>query len=76
MSRLSEASIADNSFAAFRLVSFIFSISCPGDYITFTHAAGQRLARADNAAIVFNLMRHLSLNLLSQEKSSKGGIKS
>jgi hypothetical protein len=33
-------------------------------------------ARADNAAIVFNLMRHLSLNLLSQEKSSKGGIKS
>jgi len=33
-------------------------------------------ARAENAAIVFNLMRHLSLNLLSQEKSSKGGIKS
>ena len=33
-------------------------------------------ARADNAAVVFNLMRHLSLNLLSQEKSSKGGIKS
>lgn len=33
-------------------------------------------ARADNAAIVYNLMRHLSLNLLSQEKSSKGGIKS
>jgi predicted transposase YbfD/YdcC len=32
--------------------------------------------RADNAGIVFNLMRHLSLNLLSQEKSSKGGIKS
>jgi predicted transposase YbfD/YdcC len=31
--------------------------------------------RADNAAIVFNLMRHLSLNLLSQEKTSKGGIK-
>jgi predicted transposase YbfD/YdcC len=33
-------------------------------------------ARADNAAVVFNLMRHLSLNLLSQEKTSKGGIKS
>ena len=33
-------------------------------------------ARADNAAIVFNLMRHLSLNLLSQEKTSKGGVKS
>jgi len=33
-------------------------------------------ARSDNAAIVFNLMRHLSLNLLSQEKSSKGGVKS
>jgi len=33
-------------------------------------------ARADNAAITFNLMRHLSLNLLSQENSSKGGIKS
>ena len=32
-------------------------------------------ARADNAAIVFNIMRHLSLNLLSQETSSKGGIK-
>jgi predicted transposase YbfD/YdcC len=33
-------------------------------------------ARADHTAIIFNLMRHLSLNLLSQEKSSKGGIKS
>jgi len=33
-------------------------------------------ARAGNAAIVFNLMRHLSLNLLSQEKTSKGGVKS
>jgi len=33
-------------------------------------------ARANNAAIVFNLMRHLSLNPLSQEKTSKGGVKS
>lgn len=33
-------------------------------------------ARADNAAVVYNLMRHLSLNLLSQEKASKGGVKS
>ena len=32
-------------------------------------------ARADNAAIVFNIMRHLSLNLLSLEKTSKGGVK-
>ncbi len=32
-------------------------------------------ARADNAAIVFNIMRHLSLNLLTQENSSKGGVK-
>jgi predicted transposase YbfD/YdcC len=32
-------------------------------------------ARAKNAAIVFNIMRHLSLNLLNQEKSSKGGVK-
>lgn len=33
-------------------------------------------ARADNAAVIFNIMRHLSLNLLSQETSSKGGVKS
>lgn len=32
-------------------------------------------ARAGNAGIIFNLMRHLSLNLLSQEKTSKGGVK-
>lgn len=32
--------------------------------------------RRDNASIIFNLMRHLSLNLLSQERSSKSGVKS
>jgi predicted transposase YbfD/YdcC len=35
----------------------------------------QSRARAKNAAIIFNVMRHLSLNLLNQEKSSKGGVK-
>jgi len=33
-------------------------------------------ARVDNAAIVFNVFRHMSLNLISEERSSKGGIKS
>jgi predicted transposase YbfD/YdcC len=31
--------------------------------------------RAGNAAKIFNIFRHLSLNLLSQEKTSKNGIK-
>jgi predicted transposase YbfD/YdcC len=33
-------------------------------------------ARAGNAAIIFNVFRHMSLNLVNQEKSSKGGVKS
>ena len=33
-------------------------------------------ARIDNAAIVFNVCRHAALNLINQERSSKGGIKS
>ena len=31
--------------------------------------------RAGNAAIVFNMLRHLSLNILMQETTSKGGVK-